>query len=258
MYSTPRNITAFVRSILNNTLLTPVQTRRWMKPDTFAGGLSTAVGMPWEIFRLTGVTTDGHPVDVYSKSGDIPGYSAEVMLFPDYGIGATILVSGADAYTPTVDLMDVVAAAVIPAADKLAREQADKVYAGTYIDNANGTAAKLTLKVDDGPGLKISEWTNMNKSILNTIAGYKGIPLPNLDARIYPIGEDGRWRLQLENIKDSREKNPSKPSQMCRPWFQVDQYRYAGNAIDEFVFTMEDGAVVAVENDGLRVTLRKD
>lgn len=213
--------------------------------------------MPWEIFRLSGLTMDKRPVDVYTKSGDIPGYSAEIMLFPDYGVGATIMVSGEDAYTPTVDLMDTVSATLIPIMDKLAREQANETYSGTYTSGSGNATASLTIQVDDGPGLKIREWTNLNKSILETLGGYKGIPLWELDARIYPIGQDNRWRLQLEHVRDHVGKIPSLPSQLCRPWFQVDQFRYAGYAIDEFTFVVEDGAVKSVCNQGLRAMLRK-
>ena len=213
--------------------------------------------MPWEIFRLSGLTKDKRAVDVYTKSGDIPGYSAEIMLFPDYGVGATIMVSGEDAYTPTVDLMDTVSTAIIPIMDILAREQANGTYSGTYTSGSGNTTASLTLQVDNGPGLKIHEWTNLNKSILKTLGDYKGIPLSKLDARIYPVGQDDRWRLQLEHVRDDEEQNPSLPSQMCRPWFQVDQFRYAGYPIDEFIFVMEDGAAKSVRNEGLRALLYK-
>lgn len=100
LFSTPRNLTAYTRAILNNTLLTPAQTRTWLKPSSFAGSYAMHVGAPWEIFRLAHLTPDGRPIDVYTKSGSMPGWASYVFLVPEYNIGGTIMVAAVDANSP--------------------------------------------------------------------------------------------------------------------------------------------------------------
>lgn len=251
-----------MRSILGHEQLTAAQTNRWLKPAAFAGGMATAVGMPWEIFRLQNLTSDGRTVDVYAKSGDLPGYSAEVLLFPDFNISATILVAGTDAYTPTVALMEIVIAELVPMMDAMARDQARHLYAGTYKGTAggrHGSLAALELAMDDGPGLVITSWTSGGKSILDTLSVLKGFAPGGIQARLYPIGEAGRWRMQVESVSSAtgKEQDASVLADMCRPWFQVDQMRYAGYAVDEFDFGIADGVVQRVTNSGLRMILAK-
>lgn len=216
--------------------------------------------MPWEIFRLSNLTTDGRPIDMYTKSGDLPGYSAYIVLLPDYKVGATIMVSGEKAYAASVSLLDIVTTTLVPALDKLARDQAKKLYAGRYVKRGDGTAnssnASLSLVIDDGPGIKVEEWTNNGKSILDTVASNHGTTASKLDARLYPIGSENRWRLASETV-DSVDGYPSMPSRACKAWFQVDQLRYATLPVDEFDFVMEDRAVVGVRNLGLRAELEK-
>lgn len=251
-----------MRSILGHVQLSAAQTHRWLKPATFAGGMATAVGMPWEIFRLQNLTSDGRTVDVYTKSGDLPGYSAEVLLFPDYGISATILVAGTDAYTPTVALMEIAIAELVSMLDAMSREQARHLYAGTYRGAAggrNGSLAELELAVDDGPGIVITSWTSGGKSILDTLSAFKGFAPGDMEARLYPIGEGGRWRMQVETVSSAtgKEQRASVLADVCRPWFQVDQMRYAGFAADEFDFDLAGGIVQRVTNSGLRMILAK-
>jgi hypothetical protein len=50
--------------------------------------------MPWEIFRLTHLTLQPRPIDVYAKSGSLPGYAAYVALVPGYEVGITVNTAG--------------------------------------------------------------------------------------------------------------------------------------------------------------------
>ena len=258
LYSTPRDLAAWVRSILSHAIMSPTHIRQWLKPVAFAGGLSTAIGMPWEISRLTNLTPDKRPVDVYVKLGSIYGYSAYVVLIPDYDVGASIIASGVgdDPDAMTRALLDLVTGAAIPALDLLARERAQELYVGEYSSASNGTEATLSLIIDDGPGLKIDSWTNGGKGVLDALAKHRAIPVDDLDARIYPVGQDDRWWLALEATGSGKTEIDG-PSGACGAWEKVDHLRYAGLPLDEFRFRLEDGVVVGVDNPGMRARLEK-
>lgn len=260
LFSTPRDVTSFARSILRSDLLSPIQTRQWLKPTLYAGGLTTDVGMPWEIMRVPNLTPDGRPIDVYTKSGGIPGYSSMMLLLPEYDVGGTILVSSDASDQPAVALTDILLESLIPSLEALAREQAESAYAGRYVGpshNSTETEATLSLAVDDGPGVKITEWTNNGKSILDFLAGNENITPDGIDVRLYPVGDANRWRMAVV-LAASDAGEASLADQRCWEWFQIDQMRYAKLPLDEFDFDVEGGVVIGVENLGLRQSLFKD
>ena len=49
LYSSTADLRIIGKSILNSTLLTPAQTRKWLKPLSFTADPHVAVGAPWEI-----------------------------------------------------------------------------------------------------------------------------------------------------------------------------------------------------------------
>ncbi|CAH0035146.1 unnamed protein product [Clonostachys rhizophaga] len=253
LYSTPADISKFLRAIMANALVSSLQTRQWLKPSIFAGSFSTAVGMPWEIFRLSNLTPDNRPIDLYTKSGGIFGYETNMVLIPEFNVGISVLAAGDDAGDGLMGLLDIVIPATVSSLDQLARQQAKETYAGNY-QSANGTDAILSLDVDDGPGLKITQWTNRGKSMLEFLASREGTNVMDLDARLYPVGEGQRWRLALERTE---RVNPSVFSDACITWLRVDQMRYAKQPVDEFTFDIKGGAIIGLKNSGLRAKLVK-
>jgi hypothetical protein len=254
--STSHDLTAFLRAILNFTLLPPARTRNWLKPQAFTSS-SNAVGAPWEIYRPTFLTPTPRPIDHYTKQGDIPGYSAVFILVPEYDIGAAILVAGENSYTTSIELFDAVEGEIVPKLDELARKQALRKHGGRYISRNSTGNATMELVVDSGPGLKISKWSNLGKDMLvtfdNLLFGGNGT---KLDARIYPIAERERWRVVFE--KDGPEGKETVTSTACRTWETVDQVRYAGLPCDEVDFQVgEEGEIVGVSIQGLRSQLSK-
>ncbi|CAI6076744.1 unnamed protein product [Clonostachys chloroleuca] len=236
LYSTPGDISKFLRAIMANTLVSPLQTRQWLKPSIFAGSISTAVGMPWEIFRLSNLTPDSRPIDLYTKSGGIFGYETNMVLIPEFNVGISVLAAGDDASDALMGLLDIVIPATVSSLNQLARQQAKETYA------------------DDGPGLRITQWTNRGKSMLEFLASREGTNVMDLDMRLYPVGEGQRWRLVLERTEGA---NPSVFSDACITWLRVDQMRYAKQPVDEFTFDIKGGAVIGLKNSGLRAKLVK-
>jgi len=120
----------------------------------------------------------------------------------------------------------------------------------------------LVLDVDGSPGLRVAEWTNGGKSVLDAIAaivsGTSG-DVEGLDVRAYPIGEDERWRLVF-GTRSRRGENGrlSMFDLACETWFRVDNYRYAGLPLDELVFVIgDDGVVEGVRSPGFGKEAKK-
>jgi len=262
MYSTPADGSSFLRGILTSRLLSPARTRAWLKPTAFTSDLTTAVGMPWEIFRVP-VPGGGRPVDLYTKSGDIGAYAAYAVLIPEYGVGVTINAAGSAAYRATALLLDLVVDALLPELDRRAREQARATFAGRYRaapaaapgkgTNATGSgsgADELVLGVDSGPGLRIQKWTSQGKDVFAGLAVLRGAKkASDVEARLYPIGDGGRWRMVMETPEDGKGMVET----TCSSWMSLDQFRYAGLPVDEFDFKQTaGGAVQSIEALGLR------
>jgi hypothetical protein len=253
LYSTTHDLSILLHAILNSTLLTPGQTRAWLKPHAFTSS-TNAVGAPWEIYRPSSLTPTPRYIDHYTKQGNVPGYSALIIVVPEYEVGVAIAVAGEDAYPASIELFNAVEAELVPMLDELARKQAWAKYGGRYASRNSS----LELTIDSGPGMKISKWTNLGKDMLfafdSILFGGNGTML---DARIYPVGEGERWRTVFE--EDGRESREAITSTVCMTWEAVDQVRYAGLPCDEVDFQVGGrGEIVGVKIPGLRAHLYKD
>jgi hypothetical protein len=91
--------------------------------------------MPWEILRSTKLTPDGRAVDIITKGGLLEGYYSSILMIPEFGIGVTILVAGD--YPALVDLREKIIATLIPAVEKLVRDEIRKQYAVTWANWPN-------------------------------------------------------------------------------------------------------------------------
>ncbi|KAJ4320261.1 hypothetical protein N0V84_005959 [Fusarium piperis] len=205
--------------------------------------------MPWEIYRTTSLTPSARPVDVYTKSGDVGVYAAYIALIPEYDVGFTINAAGADAYIASRALLDEMTTLTVQSLDQLAGSEAQSKYTGHY----SGNNDSLVLAINDGPGLKIQKWTCNGDSVLEAWQQLRGGG-GQVDARIYPIGQDDRWRVVFE-VVDMAETSLFEDA--CHAWFRVDQFRYQGLPVDEIDFTIDDGRVTALSVPGLRQTLAK-
>lgn len=249
LYATPDDLSRFVRGVLSHKLLTGPKTDTWLQPATFTSSFYSSVGMPWEIYRTTSLTPSARPVDVYTKSGDVGVYAAYIALIPEYDVGFTINAAGADAYITSRALLDEVTKIVVQGLDQLARSQAQSRYTGHYSRNNDS----LILAIDDGPGLKIEKWISNGDSVLGAWQQLRAGG-GRVDARIYPIGKDNRWRVVFEAVGNT---SASPFGDACYSWFQVDQFRYQGLPVDEIDFDIEDGRVKGLSVPGLRQTLAK-
>lgn len=247
-------MTTLGRAILNSDLLSPAQTRRWLKPHSQTANPSYLVGAPWEIY----VVDDPRPIDLYTKSGDLGSYSAMMGLSPDHNVGFVILVAGEKTTQTVYALADLFAKEIIPGLEDAAKEDARDRFAGTY--SLGGST--LTLTTDDGPGLKIKRWQNKGKDMLESLATLQPTEIEGqLDVRLYPTGLESPGRISFRSVVSGSA--PTGPvngpfTRACKSWMSVDGQVYGSVGLDEFVFDiLDNGGAVRVSPRSLRVSLAR-
>ncbi|KAL4860926.1 hypothetical protein BDV12DRAFT_204544 [Aspergillus spectabilis] len=254
-YSSTKDLSILGRAILNNNILSPALTRRWLKPVAHTAEPTFSVGYPWEIFSLNGSTL----TNIYTKGGDLGSYSAMMGLSPNHDAGFTILAAGPRTAVAVWELADLVSTILIPALDAVAREEADHRFGGTY---TSGNSS-LTLTTDNGPGIKVTSWISLGEDMLTTLANMQpGGPPENLDLRLYPTGLESPGKISFRSAVSgvSPTGPPRGPlTRACKAWMLVDGLVYGSVALDEFVFDIrEDGRAVSVSPRGLRTSFSLD
>lgn len=273
LYTTTNDLTLLLQKILSLSILdTPSQVRQWLKPMAETASLYSSVGMPWEIMRVDNLTpAHPHITDIYTKEGDVPGYTALIGIISEYGFGFTILSAGlTDAINP---LTEALLSTFLPAIEEATRDEAN-TYVGNFSTPANSTIqSHLVLTMDDGPGLKLTELIRNGSDVL---AGLVSVSYGNVefDSRIYPAGivdtiasngaigatskED--WRLVAEPLpQPSASELPSQNiyGKICSTWTGHDRPLYGGVPADRFMFLKNGDEVVGIEVPFLRLTLMK-
>ncbi|KAH8732061.1 beta-lactamase/transpeptidase-like protein [Phaeosphaeriaceae sp. PMI808] len=274
MYSSASDLSTFGRAILSSKLIKPALTRRWLNPTTFSADLLASIGAPWGIRRIQ-LAKDTQPhrtLSVFTKAGTFRKYTSFITLLRDFNLGFTIMMAG----TPAINNFlgaDLLGASLIPAYDAVARDEADKLFSGTYVALKNGTtgnASSLTISADaKKPGLGIGLWTNNGMDMLELAlqiqAGVYSKP-DRAEARLYytkleaKTAEGGKrfaWKAVFEETG-----GPAAGQQLwstdCGAWVGITGVTYASLPLDEFVFVMDAGGrVKSVENLALRTTYYK-
>ncbi|KAJ9622830.1 hypothetical protein H2204_011439 [Knufia peltigerae] len=300
LYTSANDLSRFLHSILSlSTTILPTAglIHAWLQPHSFTSSISSAVGAPWEIYRVPFSTLlpfpstakgDSTTIDIYAKDGSVQAYNSRIALIPRYGLGLTFLTAGDTPFALRA-LSEVVVARVVAAAEVVAREQAENAYTGAYFSSADGFEANLTLSLDSGPGLIVEGFYRNGSDMLAAINGIFtqsvvgiGATLPN-EFRIYPAGivhsevlssgedleeevvlED--WRLGIEPLSSesadgTMEKREGKAvfRDADASWLRVDgSLLYGGRSIDRVVIVKAvDGNVKGVRWPALRLELTK-
>ncbi|KAK3639627.1 hypothetical protein LTR22_017360 [Elasticomyces elasticus] len=88
--STINDLAKLGLAILNSVLVSPIQTRAYIKPATHTASLSYSVGVPWETTQYIHPSSE-KVTDVYTKVGDSGAYGGLLALIPEYDDGFTLL-----------------------------------------------------------------------------------------------------------------------------------------------------------------------
>lgn len=271
VYSNNKDLRTTGLSILNSQILSPTDTRTWMKPRGHTGTLLSSVGAPWEINRLTiPVSPNSNRTrvsDLYTKLGGNNGYSATLALSPDHGLGFSVLVAGQMAIAARAPLRNIVGEVFLVAAEHAAYENAQKNFAGTFLgDSDDGT--NITLTVDEGrPGLGLAGWfegsVDWRANTTQPLAPQ--FPAANLSIRLYPNGvvspftslastyaSEGTIRMSFRAVpqfvpfspRGEMEGGQGLFDSGCEIWASVGFF----DSFDEFELEVVDGKVTSVRS----------
>ncbi|KAK2878142.1 hypothetical protein FQN49_001117 [Arthroderma sp. PD_2] len=245
-YASTKDMRAIGKAILNSTLLSPAQTRRWMKPLSFTANDAMLVGAPWEIYKAP---LDDRSVWMYTKGGDIGLYSTQIILLPDYGTGFNFLGAGDQAAKVKAAIAEIVSGIAVPAFEEAAKEEAGHVYAGTY--TRPGSNDTFVLTVDKNPGLLVSRFLINGTDVVDAFAA-RGNPI-----RLFPSGLQGRDGLRrgFRAILTHEPVPEGAFVQNCIDWLALAGGVLGGVAVDDIVITLGASGNKAVEVDlrGFRV-----
>jgi hypothetical protein len=276
MYASTNDLSTLGRAILSSQLIKPALTRRWLRPISFSADPAASVGAPWGLRRiqLQPTTQPFRALTAFVKAGTFQVYSSFISLIPEYNLGITVMIAG-NGPLSNFEIADFMGAALIPAYDIAARNEASLVFAGTYVSAGTGTDgaalnASMTITTDRAkPGLGIVSWisngTNMLDLAVKVQSGVDATP-HNAEARLYYTqleskiaygGKQQSWKAVFEDTGVSWVDG-GLFSTACGAWVGITGVTYGSLPLDEFVFTFDAASrVVSVTNLALRSTLYK-
>lgn len=255
LYSSTSDLVKAGQAILQSTLLSPAQTRRWFHPRMQTSRVGAAVGAPWEIRYLT-LPEGQRTTQLFSKQGDTGGYHAVLSLSPEHGLGWVVLTAGTmDSTAPAVreTLMNSFANNFLPAAETQARDEAVTNFAGTYTHKA--TNSSVTIKVDSAgrPGLLVKALMSRGVMAIGPESPFISIYGAGQSARLYPSNlrtisrkrddsgdYDSRLGFRATFFNSTEDGQIQDPCLMA--WTAPGTPLYGQVALDDWVFEMgEDG-----------------
>ncbi|KAI9826781.1 MAG: hypothetical protein M1819_007252 [Sarea resinae] len=271
MYSSLSDFATIGRSILSSSLISPTSTRRWLKPVSHTSNALTSVGAPWEISRYQEAEYD-HLVDLYTKSGDISGYTSVLVHSPDHSVGFAVLAASSDGVpaAAVLELTNLVADVFLPALDNAAKAEADASYAGLYKSTDPNVNSSIILATEAAkPGLHVTQFIYNSTDLLPALAvAYFGATASaaDLSARLYPaqlsspaVPGQANARTRFRAVYEDETASSTGPFlSLAATWINLDAVTYANVALDAFDFELgPDGSPVALTPAFLRTTLQK-
>jgi hypothetical protein len=267
MFSSVRDLALAGKAIMNSTLLSSSQTRRWLKPFSHTSNPANSIGAPWTVYSSGNYPTTPM-VDVYtllSNEGVGEGlYSSYIGLVPDYGVGYAIL--SADTISPAdLNVHADYTATVLEGAIKSSLVQAAGNFGGKYAaSNSTSNSSTITVLYDALPGLYIGDFYSNGADMRKSLGELIGVTnSTNLSIRLYPtqlIEDDGAsgskqaFRAVLQDMNAFEDFD----TPTCVSWMSLDVFQYGGRGLDEFIFSLDTtGKVVSVDIPALELTLQK-
>lgn len=263
VYSTINDLATFGTAILNSTLLTPEETRRWLKPTSHTANVNYSVGAPWEIIRYTSPTT-GKVSDLYTKSGQSGDSNTHFVLIPDYNAGFVYLSASLDPAATSVigPILDLITSNLMPALETQAATEATASFAGTYTasqDSRLNSSVIITYNESTvtgvGASLSISSWISNGTDMLDAL--YDG-DRPRLLMSI-DDSENGKVAFYASNTGSISTGLFTGALATNGDFFILDAQRYGGVALGLFVFEVDGtGRAVNVSPEVTALTLQRE
>ena len=209
---------------------------------------------------------DGHIVDVYTKGGNLDGYSSLVALVPDYDFVFGLTSAGPDTNSGVVNvLFSKVLTALVPAFEAANKAQAKEVYEGTYTSGSDS----ITLKVDDGPGLLVTKFkVNGVSTVIDGVGALFGATAPGqTELRLYPTdltaGNQTAWQGVYDTLPAAEVAKENKllffADGTCQSWSELALQSYGTVPLDQFVFTAdEQGKNVRINARAWRTVMTRE
>lgn len=253
------------------------QILRWLKPSTFAGGPSNAVGMPWEIHRSSSLTpAHPHPVTLISKDGAAMSYRSSMMLADEYGLGIVALTAG------SMNLLPLLTAALVntflPAVDAATRVHAEAQYARTFTSSHGKNVSISASFILDDDSMVISSLERDGKDVLQGMlnifnatmgqfsspmtAPFRLYPSVEMDHEVTLPGCNGSIVIAEKWSVSPTLTDPTPESDLpgagfwqdfCLGWTLVDWIHYGSEPLDRLIFYKnKEGEVLGFEAPFLR------
>ncbi|KAL3470288.1 beta-lactamase/transpeptidase-like protein [Aspergillus californicus] len=261
LFSTLNDLTKFGIGVLNSTLLSAVQTRRWMKPVTHTSDLHYSIGSPWEIYRYEDPKT-GLVTDIYTKLGDSGYYGSISAFIPDFDAGFSVIsASSKDARSAqTLFLIQQIVDAILPALHEQAAAELEEKFAGTYVSSIDTINSSITLTAPKrgAPGLVISSWISNGTNLMPLIPAI----ISTQEYRLRPaISTEDKVAFRPATPPQAPVR-PRDPSRLftsfydADDWTQLGQLTYGNMYISEFVFDIDsDGRASAIVPSAWRLKM---
>ena len=258
--------------MLSHKVLSAAATRAWLKPLSGTSSRGMLMGAPWEIYHATNVTVDGRLIELYTKSGDLFAYHANLVLVPDYDLALAVLTAGPEVGFDAVQALTAAAVrAVLPAVEAAGRTQAEAAYAGAYAADGGTTNATLGLSLDTAPGLRVTDFVVRGVDVAANYARLSpsgGRPGPPRRVRLYPSnlsggGKQTAWRAVFDAPFDAAAAAKTDAlfpwaDPGCVAWAAGDRVAYGFEGVDLMVFDIDEGGrATAVRLPAWDVTMKR-
>ncbi|KAI0149222.1 beta-lactamase/transpeptidase-like protein [Pestalotiopsis sp. NC0098] len=275
MYSTAADLSKLGRAILNYKQLSPVVTKRWLKPFAFSSDPKASVGAPWGVRRIP-LGPEYRETTGYNKAGGIGSYMAAFILIPDYDVGFSIMIAGDIPGNTNWDIADILGNTFVPAVTAAAKNQAATKFNGVYAAPANVTNggkfnrplnSSITIATDAKPGLSVSSWISNGTDFRNNVVALQLTYQPTTPSiRLYPGGlvtdlasggKEVKFKAIFEDLAVAQQVDKMFSTD-CGSWVGVESVLYASTSADDLIFNQDAaGNVQSITIPSLRITMPK-
>lgn len=211
--------------------------------------------MPWEIFRTSDMLSDSDRIQtLVTKAGGLRGYSSQLLLIPEYNLGLVVLVAG-DGHA-TSWLREEVLKLLIPAVEKIGRDQTASKLSGSYISSDATINSSTTIEVNGSRGLVVTSWISNGTDFLTQFVNLSNPKREPGNVQLTPSNISRGNNTEVWRAEYVLNKLPSEGIVNTNLIVDLDSFSYASRSLEEFVFELDEfGRAMKVNLPGFRITL---